>query len=283
MTERLDDLNEWKALRSAQEQTAAAHMRDWFAADPQRGERMSMDAAGLTLNYAKHRLDHNVLSLLFKLAQARDLPLWRERMFQGEPINSSEKRAVLHTALRAVQPPAEVSDTLTRMYTFADALRAGALKGKTGSAFTDVVNIGIGGSDLGPRMAVRALDRFCTDRPRLHFVANVDPEDLNRVLGSLEAATTLFIVASKTFTTAETLSNATRARAWVEQQLGTGNAGSHFAAVSSNVPAAQAFGIDPNRVFPMWDWVGGRYSLWSAVGLSIAIAIGSEGFRELLA
>lgn len=283
MTQRLDTSEEWRLLLHQQQRMAGVHLRDLFAADVARGERMSIETAGLTLNYAKHRIDDEVLDVLLKLGEARELPQWRERMFTGEAINTSENRAVLHTALRSARPPIEVGETLARMYAFADALRNASLKGATNKSFTDVVNIGIGGSDLGPRMVVRTLHRFCAQSPRVHFVANVDPEDLNRVLAPLEPASTLFIVASKTFTTAETLSNATRAREWVEKRLGDGKAGTHFAAVSSNVPAAQAFGIAPERVFPMWDWVGGRYSLWSAVGLSIAVAIGSQGFAELLA
>ncbi|HKY02015.1 MAG TPA: glucose-6-phosphate isomerase [Burkholderiales bacterium] len=280
--EALNDTAAWRALKLHHAQLNTVHMRDLFATNPRRAERMRCEAAGLYLDYAKHRINDETLSLLLSLANTRALPAWRDSMFAGEPINNSEGRAVLHTALRASPAPAEVSATLKRMYAFADSLRDGTLKGATGLAFTDVVNIGIGGSDLGPRMVVRALRRQCTNRPRMHFVANVDPEDLNSVLADLNPATTLFIVASKTFTTAETLSNARRARTWLELKLGTGNSGAHFAAVSSNVAAAQAFGISAERVFPMWDWVGGRYSLWSAVGLSIAIAIGPQGFDALL-
>jgi glucose-6-phosphate isomerase len=271
----------WQALQQHRAQ-AQTPMRDLFAADPQRAQRYSLQAAGLHLDYAKHRINDETLDSLIALAQEREVPSWRERMFAGEPINNSEQRAVLHTALRAANPPAGVAATLKRMYTFADMLRSGALQGASGRSISDVVNIGIGGSDLGPRMAVHALRRYCAASPRLHFVANVDPEDLNAVLGNLDPARTLFIIVSKTFSTTETLTNARRAREWLQDALGSANVGAHFAAVSTNIEAASAFGIEEARVFPMWDWVGGRYSLWSAVGLSIAIAIGPQNFQKLL-
>jgi glucose-6-phosphate isomerase len=277
---RLEHTPAWDLL--AQYYGRTHPMRQLFAADPSRGERMRVEAAGLHLDYAKHRIDAEGLALLALLATERELPRWRDAMFRGEPINNSEGRAVLHTALRASPPPAEVGECLRRMYAFAEALRKGEVRGATGQVITDVVNIGIGGSDLGPRMVVRALRTAASGSPRVHFVANVDPADLNQVLRPLNPASTLFIVASKTFTTVETLTNAQRARTWIAAAVGDAAAGAHFAAVSSNVRAAGAFGIDAERVFPMWDWVGGRYSLWSAVGLGIVIAIGAEGFDALL-
>lgn len=278
----LRDTPAWQALAQHHSQLAHSSMRDLFNADPQRGQTYTLQAAGLYLDYAKHRVSDETLPQLIALAQQRDVPAWRDRMFAGEAINNTEQRAVLHTALRSANPPAEVSATLRRMYAFADALRSGALQGASGRTISEVVNIGIGGSDLGPRMAVRALRRYCGTSARLHFVANVDPEDLNEVLSRLDPARTLFIVVSKTFTTTETLTNAQRARAWLQEALGIENVGVHFAAVSTNVEAAAAFGIEEARVFPMWDWVGGRYSLWSAVGLAIVIAIGPQHFQQLL-
>jgi len=273
----------WRRLSAHHAQMRNVHMRDLFARDPQRGARYSLEAAGLFLDYAKHRITDETLALLCALARERELGRWIERMYAGEPINNSERRAVLHVALRADPPPREVGETLARMRAFAEGLRRGETRGATGEAISDVVNLGIGGSDLGPRMAARALRRYCGQRPRVHFVANVDPEDLNAVLEGLRPESTLFIVASKTFTTAETLMNARRARAWLASRIAEADLGKHFAAVSTNLAAAGQFGIAPERIFPMWDWVGGRFSLWSAVGLALMIAIGPEAFDELLA
>lgn len=273
----------WRKLSAHYAAIVGRSMRDLFAADEERGTRYAVEAAGLYLNYAKHRIDDETLSLLGALARECDLSGWIERMFDGEPINNSEDRAVLHVALRAATPPPEVSTTLARMRGFSKSVRDGSLRGATGERISDVVNLGIGGSDLGPRMAVRALRRYCTTEPRVHYVANVDPEDLNAVLAPLRPESTLFIVASKTFTTAETLLNARRARAWLATAIDEQDTGQHFAAVSSNVAVATAFGVAPERVFPMWEWVGGRFSLWSAVGLSLMIAVGPEHFDELLA
>lgn len=279
---KLEQTPAWSLLQQYHSRVRLKSIRAFFATDPARAERMQLEAAGLHLDYAKHRIDAKGLALLARLAAECELPRWREAMFRGDPINNTEGRAVLHTALRAASPPSEVRECLQRMYAFAEALREGEIRGGTGKRITDVVNIGIGGSDLGPRMVVRALRTAAADTPRVHFVANVDPADLSATLESLTPASTLFIVASKTFTTVETLTNAQRARAWVAAALGPAAAGAHFAAVSSNVRAAGEFGIEAERVFPMWDWVGGRYSLWSAVGLSIAVAIGEKGFTQLL-
>ena len=273
----------WHRLTEHHARVADLHMRDMFATDRERGKRYGTDAAGLHLDYSKHRITDETLQLLAGLARERDLAGWVARMFAGEPINNSEQRAVLHVALRAASPPAEVSETLGRMRAFAHAVRNGTLTGATDERITDVVNLGIGGSDLGPRMATRALRRFCPDLPRVHFVANVDPEDLNATLADLRPESTLFIIASKTFTTAETLMNAQRARAWLGTRIAETDLGRHCAAISTNLVAAGNFGIAEERIFPMWDWVGGRFSLWSAVGLALMIAIGPEAFDELLA
>ena len=273
----------WRRLAAHHADIGAVPMRRLFAEDPERGERYRLDAAGLHLDYGKHRITDETLALLAALAHERRLGEWVRRMFAGEPINNSEQRAVLHVALRAASPPREVADTLARMRSFAQALRGGVLRGATGEPITDVVNLGIGGSDLGPRMAERALRRYRAAAPRVHFVANVDPEDLNATLAGLRPASTLFIIASKTFTTAETLMNATRASDWLGTQIDKSGLGMHFAAVSTNLQATAAFGIADERVFPMWDWVGGRYSLWSAVGLALMVAVGPAIFDELLA
>ncbi|MCC6611140.1 MAG: glucose-6-phosphate isomerase [Burkholderiales bacterium] len=281
----------WQALAAHRGALASATIRDLFAHDVDRARRFCVEAAGLCFDYSKHRLTDETLRLLVALAEQADVGGWTRRMFAGEAINSSEGRAVLHVALRAGAGPfpaggdvmPEVSGTLARMRAFADAVRSGDWRGATGELISDVVNIGIGGSDLGPRMVTRALRAYCAPRPRLHFVSNADPADLAAVLAALDPAHTLFIVTSKTFTTAETLSNAERARAWNRDALGERAAARHFVAVSANVPAATAFGISADAVFPMWDWVGGRYSLWSAVGLPIVLAVGFERFAEFLA
>jgi glucose-6-phosphate isomerase len=281
----------WRALAAHRAALAAVTIRDLFAHDDGRARRFAVEAAGLYFDYSKHRLTDETLRLLVALAEQADIAGWTRRMFAGEEINRSEGRAVLHVGLRAGAGPfpagrdvmPEVSGALARMRAFSDAVRSGDWRGGTGELVTDVVNIGIGGSDLGPRMVTRALRAFCEPRPRLHFVANGDPADLAAVLSALDPAHTLFIVASKTFTTVETLTNAERARVWIREALGERAVARHFAAVSANVPAAAAFGIDADVVFPMWDWVGGRYSLWSAVGLPIALAVGFARFADLLA
>jgi glucose-6-phosphate isomerase len=281
----------WQALAAHRAAVASVRIRDLFARDNDRARRLSVEAAGLYFDYSKHRLTDETLRLLVALADQADVAGWTRRMFAGDEINRTEGRAVLHVALRAGAGPfptgrdvmPEVSGTLARMRAFADAVRSGDWRGATGELVSDVVHIGIGGSDLGPRMVTRALRAFCAQRPRLHFVANGDPADLAAVLPALDPAHTLFIVASKTFTTVETLTNAERARAWIRDALGERAIARHFAAVSANVPAATAFGLDADAVFPMWDWVGGRYSLWSAVGLPIVLAAGFERFAELLA
>jgi glucose-6-phosphate isomerase len=267
-------------------------LRELFAADGARAADFSLEVGDIFLDYSKHRIDARTLRLLLDLAVQEKVPAWIERMFAGEPINVTEGRAVLHVALRSertifpegrdVMP--EVRAAREQVRRFVDTARRGALLGGTGSPIADIVNIGIGGSDLGPRMLVRALRRFGNNAPRVHFVANADPADLEACLAGLSPATTLFVVASKTFTTAETLDNAARARRWLTTGLGGSvDLSRHFAAVTANHAGATALGVQAERVFPLWDWVGGRYSVWSAVGLPVALAAGIEAFDELLA
>ena len=282
----------WLALREHAAQLAEGSIAELFAADAQRPQRFSAEAAGIYLDYSKQQVDERALQLLRALAQQQDLPGWIGRMFAGAAINQTENRAALHVALRAPRNAAlrvdgqdvlaDVHAVLDRLCDFAGQVRSGVWLGATGCAITDVVNIGIGGSDLGPRMVCRALAAQA-DGPRVHFVANVDGAQLTSALHGLEPATTLFVITSKMFTTLETMANAGAARRWLVATLGEDAVRRHFVAVSSNRVEVQKFGIDAANVFEFWDWVGGRYSLWSAVGLSIVIAIGAQGFRELLA
>lgn len=269
------------------------HMRNLFAADPQRFERMSLEAAGLFLDYSKNRLDGRTLELLAALARERGVEAQRDAMFAGERINNTENRAVLHTALRAPKGSKLVVDgqdvmhdvhaVLDRIKVFSDAVRNGDWLGYTGVPITDVVNIGIGGSDLGPRMACLALRHFAHPRLRMHFVSNVDGHDIDAALSQVNPESTLFIVASKTFTTAETMMNAQSARAWFVERAPEQALPRHFVAVSTNTEAVKAFGIDPQNMFPFWDWVGGRYSVWSAIGLPVALCVGFGYFSDFLA
>lgn len=289
----LTDLPQWKALNAHYRAIETQDMRDWFIADPGRFETFSLHACGILLDYSKNRITAETLALLFALARAVDVEGWRERMFNGEKINNTEGRAVLHVALRNrsnspvfvdgedVMPA--VNDVLARMGTFADAVRSGTWTGATGKRITDVVNIGIGGSDLGPNMVTEALAAHASKDIRFHFVSNVDGAHIADVLSQASWDTTLFIICSKTFTTQETMLNAQTARAWFIEQGGQDkDIARHFAAATTNVAEAQAFGIPKQNMFEFWDWVGGRFSLWSAVGVSIAIALGADGFTRLL-
>jgi glucose-6-phosphate isomerase len=268
-------------------------MRDLFAADPQRFERFSSEAAGLFLDYSKNRLDGRTLELLKALAQERGVERLRDAMFNGDKINLTENRAVLHTALRAPRDKGieldgqdigkDVHDVLARVKTFTDAVRSGEWKGHTGKEITDIVNVGIGGSDLGPKMVCLALRQFAHPRLTMHFVSNVDGHDMDAALSKVDPETTLFIIASKTFTTAETMMNANTARAWFLQSASEQALARHFVAVSTNVDAIKTFGIDPQNMFPFWDWVGGRYSVWSAIGLPVALLVGFGYFEDFLA
>ncbi|OAP41188.1 glucose-6-phosphate isomerase [Sinorhizobium glycinis] len=280
-----------ETLKATARETNAADIRAAFAADPNRFARFSTKLGDLLLDYSKCAVNDQILQGLEALAKAAKVEEKRDAMFRGDVINITEERAVLHTALRNrsnrpilvggkdVMP--DVNAVLEAMGAFADKVRSGALKGATGKKITDVVNIGIGGSDLGPVMATLALAPF-HDGPRLHFVSNVDGAHIADTLKLLDPETSLFIVASKTFTTIETMTNAATARAFIAGRLGEAAVGHHFAAVSTALDKVAAFGIDAARVFGFWDWVGGRYSIWSAIGLPLMIAIGSENFGRLL-
>ncbi len=276
----------------------AIEAEDWqlralFAADATRFPSLTVDAAGLFLDYSKNRLNADTLALLTALARERGVEAQRDAMFRGERINNTENRAVLHTALRAPRTPeltvdgqnvsADVHAVLERVRVFSEAVRSGDWLGHTGKPITDIVNIGIGGSDLGPKMVCLALRQYAHPRLTMHFVSNVDGHDMDAALGRVDPETTLFIVASKTFTTAETMMNAQTARAWFLQHAGEDALASHFVAVSTNTEAIKKFGIDPANMFPFWDWVGGRYSVWSAIGLSVALCVGFGYFSDLLA
>jgi glucose-6-phosphate isomerase len=285
--------SEWAALEEHAGAMRAAHLRDLFAADPGRGGRMVAEAAGLYLDYSKHRVTGETLGLLLRLAEARDVPGRIAAMFSGEKINATEGRAVLHVALRAPRSQSIVVDgedvvprvheVLGRMAAFADGIRAGEWLGHTGKPIRNIVNIGIGGSDLGPVMAYEALRHYSARELTFRFVSNVDGTDFAEATRDLDPAETLFIVCSKTFTTLETMTNAASAREWLLAGLGGDEAiARHFAAVSTNAEAVSAFGIDTANMFGFWDWVGGRYSMDSAIGLSTMIAVGPDGYRRLL-
>ncbi len=268
-------------------------MRRLFERDPDRFQTFSLDAAGLFLDYSKNRIDAGTIDLLCALARERGVEQWRDRMFAGEKINNTEQRAALHTALRAPATShitidgqdvsGDVQAVLARVRTFTDLVRSGRWLGTRGKALTSIVNIGIGGSFLGPKMACRALRTDCHPALTFHFISNVDGNELDALLPTLDPDTTLFIVASKTFNTAETMMNAHTARAWLVDRCGGDAPARHFVAVSTNRAAVTAFGIDAANMFGFWDWVGGRYSVWSAVGLPLALAIGADGFAEFLA
>jgi glucose-6-phosphate isomerase len=284
----------FQALKSHYADAQRWEMRQLFAEDPTRFSSFSLDAAGLFLDYSKNRINGKTLALLCTLARERHVEQQRDAMFSGEKINSTEHRAVLHTALRAPRGTRllidghdvnqDVHAVLDRMGTFAEQVRSGAWPGHSGKAITDIVNIGIGGSDLGPRMACQALRSYSHPRIAMHFVSNIDGHDIGSVLPKLKTDTTLFIIASKTFTTWETMTNAHSARNWFLQNGGTEeNLKKHFVAVSTNAEAVKAFGIAEQNMFPFWDWVGGRYSIWSAIGLPLVLAIGFDQFKEFLA
>ena len=284
----------WKALQTHYSAIKDTHMRDLFAQDAGRFAKYTLEAEGVFLDYSKNIIDDTTFTYLLELACARSVPTWIERMFQGEKINVTEKRAALHVALRHrskkpilvdgqdVMPL--VNGVLHHMRRFTENVRSGKWRGYSGKAITDVVNIGIGGSDLGPVMATEALKPYAKPGLFVHFVSNVDGTHLAETLKALDPATTLFIVASKTFTTQETLVNAEAAKAWLlracNDQAGVAK---HFVAVSTNATEVARFGIDTANMFEFWDWVGGRYSLWGAIGLSIATYIGMDHFEEMLA
>ncbi|MFZ1505303.1 MAG: glucose-6-phosphate isomerase [Anaerolineae bacterium] len=302
----LKELPAWQALAAHQREMAAVHMRDLFAQDPQRCERFSLRLGDILLDYSKNRITEKTIALLLDLARQAGLQAKIEAMFSGEKYNNTEKRAVLHIALRnranrpilvdGVDVMPAVNRVLAHMREFSESVRSGAWRGYSGQAITDIVNIGIGGSDLGPKMVCEALKPYggrSSGPPlRVHFVSNVDSTDLVETLKLVNPETVLFLVASKTFTTQETMTNAGTARAWfLAAAVGAGLAPAqaeaavarHFAAMSTNTAAVTKFGIDPKNMFEFWDWVGGRYSLWSAIGLSIALYLGMDNFEALLA
>ena len=294
---RLTDRPTWKALDKHARDLRDVRILDLFAGDPERSTSFSIEACGLLFDYSKNPLTAETRQLLVAAAEDASVPAQVAAMFEGRKINVTEKRAVLHTALRNrsdrpvlvdgkdVMP--DIRAVLSRMQAMAERVRGGIARGVTGEAFTDIVNIGIGGSDLGPLMVTTALRPYTSPALRAHFVSNVDGAHLAATLEGLNPATTLVLVSSKTFTTQETLANARSAREWLLTKLATAGSDQdivehHFAAVSTNLEATSAFGIIPERVFGFWDWVGGRYSLWSAIGLPIALAIGYDNFEELL-
>jgi len=284
----------WSALASHYNKTSKLHLRQLFADDPKRGQRMTIEAVGLYLDYSKNRVTDDTLKLLLQLAEESGLRTRIEVMFNGEKINITEKRAVLHVALRAPQDASifvnrknvvpEVHAVLDKMADFSERVRSGAWKGHTGKRIRNVVNIGIGGSDLGPVMAYEALRHYSQRDMTFRFVSNIDGTDFAEAVRDLDPAETLFIVSSKTFTTLETMTNAQTARAWAVAGFGRDerSVAKHFVAVSTNAPEVAKFGIDTANMFGFWDWVGGRYSMDSAIGLSTMIAIGPDNFRAML-
>ncbi|PPC94291.1 MAG: glucose-6-phosphate isomerase [Methylotenera sp.] len=283
----------WQKLCQHQQNIASIHMRDLFAKDPNRFNKFHLQFDDILLDYSKHRIDETTMPLLFQMAREAKIENWRDRMFSGEKINITEDRAVLHTALRNranipvmvdgkdVMP--EVNAVLAQMRQFSDSVRNGSWLGYTGKRITDIVNIGIGGSDLGPVMVCDALTPYASPDLKAHFVSNIDGAHLMRALDKCNPETTLVIVASKTFTTQETMTNAHSARKWfLESAKDEAHIAKHFVALSTNAKAVSDFGIDTANMFAFWDWVGGRYSLWSAIGLSIALYIGMDNFEDLL-
>jgi glucose-6-phosphate isomerase len=289
----LRETQAWKALEQHHAEVAPMHLRELFAADPGRAERMTARGAGLLLDHSKHRATEDTLGLLIDLAEDRGLPGRIEAMFRGERINTTEHRSALHVALRApanesivvdgVDVVKEVHEVLRRMAAFSDQIRSGEWRGYSGASIRNVVNIGIGGSDLGPVMAYEALRHYSDRHLTVRFVSNVDGTDFVEATRDLDPAETLFIVSSKTFTTLETMTNAATARAWIVDALGDDAAvARHFVAVSTAAEEVRAFGIDTENMFGFWDWVGGRYSMDAAIGLSTMIAVGPDRFREML-
>ncbi|MDD2832945.1 MAG: glucose-6-phosphate isomerase [Methylotenera sp.] len=290
---RLNQLPVWQKLCQHEQEIADLHMRDIFANDPNRFDKYHLKFSDILFDYSKHRITDETLPLLFQLAREANIEQWRDKMFSGEKINITENRAVLHTALRNrantpvyvdghdVMP--DVNAVLAQMREFTNKVRSGKWMGYTGKRITDIINIGIGGSDLGPVMVCDALKPYANPDLKVHFVSNIDGAHLMRALNVCNPETTLFIVASKTFTTQETMTNAMSARAWfLNSAKDNAFVAKHFVALSTNTKAVQDFGIDTVNMFAFWDWVGGRYSLWSAIGLSIALYVGMDNFEELL-
>ena len=290
----LTQLKSWKALKAHHKKIGTKHLRDLFAADPKRGKQMTVETMGLFFDYSKNRITDETLKLLIKLAQESGLQSRIDAMFRGDKINITEGRAVLHVALRAPRNATIIVDgknvvpdvhaVLDSMAAFCNRVRSGAWKGYTGKRIRNVINIGIGGSDLGPVMAYEALKHYSDRNLTFRFVSNVDDTDFAEAVQGLDPAETLFIVSSKTFTTLETITNAQSARAWLVKGLGGDDksVAKHFVAVSTNAEGVSKFGIDTANMFGFWDWVGGRYSMDSAIGLATMLAIGPENFRAML-
>lgn len=288
----LVDSSAWKALQAHSKAQANINTLELFSTDPERAQSFSGGAAGLYLDYSKQRVTEQTLQLLLDIAKQQQLPQWIERLFAGDAVNNTEQRAAAHMALRMPKHKSflvggnnvvpAVHDVLERMSSFALRVRDGSWRGHSGKRITDVVNIGIGGSDLGPRMVCLALSAYANG-PRTHFISNVDGAQLSALLKKLNPETTLWVVTSKTFTTQETMANAQAARRWLLQSADESAVSKHFVAVSTNSAEVERFGISADNMFGFWDWVGGRYSLWSAVGLSIMLDIGPERFIQLLA
>ena len=283
----------WKALEAHYQKIQGLHLRDLFSGDPRRAERMTVEGAGIYFDYSKNRITDETVTLLLQLAEESGLRSRIDAMFRGEKINVTEKRAVLHVALRAPKAQSilvdgedvvqQVHAVLDRMADFSAAVRSGTWKGYTGKAIRNIINVGIGGSDLGPVMAYEALRHYSQRDLTFHFVSNIDGTDFAEATRDLDPAETLFIISSKTFTTLETMTNASTARDWTLKALKHPAAvARHFVAVSTNAEEVAKFGIDPANMFEFWDWVGGRYSMGSAIGLSTMIAVGAEHFRAML-
>src|SRR5580692_601181 len=280
------------SLEAHKEAVLATSVSGEFARDPDRFQRFHVVLDDLLFDFSKQRIDASTVGLLVALAQAAQVENKREAMFRGDIVNPTERRAALHTALRDLTSEPvlvdgrdvapDIASERAKLLAFADDVREGRVRGALGQPMTDVVNIGIGGSDLGPAMAARALSPYAPLQLHAHFVSNVDGADIADTLRGLDPARTLFIISSKTFTTQETMTNAASARAWIAAALGEAAVGDHFAAVSTQLDKVAQFGIEPGRVFGFWDWVGGRYSIWSSIGLPLAIAIGPKQFEEFL-
>jgi len=283
----------FQALQQHHTENKGRQVRHLFAQDPARFDKLSVEGAGLFLDYSKNIVDDKTMTLLYALARETEVEAQRDAMFAGKEVNRTEHRAVLHTALRKPRNETlllgqqdiipEIHEVLDRMAAFSERVRSGTWRGYDDREITDIVNIGIGGSYLGPKMTCQALRSFAHPRLNTHFVSNVDGHDLDALLSRINPATTLFIIASKGFNTAETMMNAQSARAWFLRHATENDLSKHFVAVSTHLDAVQAFGIAPENMFPFWDWVGGRYSVWSAIGLALMLAIGTEGFKEFLA
>ncbi len=289
----LTELPAWKALKDHYAEIKDQHMRDLFAQEPSRFEQFSLKLNDILFDYSKNRINKQTMDLLLQLAEQADVSGWRHKMFAGEPINHTENRAVQHAALRylgnepqfadGVRVDTEIRQELARVKALAESIRTRQWRGHSNQPITDVVNIGIGGSHLGPLMATEALRPYAIHDLHIHYVSNIDENHINNTLESLNPDTTLFIISSKSFTTQDTMVNAQTAKTWLLNKIqAEALLPKHLVAVTSNVEAATAFGIAEENVFKMWDWVGGRYSMWSAIGLSIVISIGSENFDELL-